>query len=125
MNERLTVLFKSTYESYKSAKKRCKPSYEQHKDYHDRGICFRLPPFREFLAVLGPRPENFSLERIDNNGHYEIGNVKWATRSEQNKNRRKFTRTNMKVFILVRLTDAELLNECERRGLTPGKDILK
>lgn len=44
---------------------------------------------RRFLAHIGPRPSPaHSLDRIDSNGHYEPGNVRWATRKEQNDNRR-------------------------------------
>jgi hypothetical protein len=38
---------------------------------------------------MGRKPGmGYSLERIDVNGNYEPGNVKWATRKEQNRNRR-------------------------------------
>lgn len=46
--------------------------------------------FERFLAHIGPRPsKGFSVDRIDNNGHYEPGNVRWATRSEQMLNTRR------------------------------------
>ena len=43
----------------------------------------------QFLADVGPRPSGgHSLDRIDVNGHYEPGNVRWATTAEQGRNRR-------------------------------------
>ena len=41
---------------------------------------------------MGTRPENHSLDRINNEGNYEPSNCKWSTRNEQNSN----TRTNSK-----------------------------
>lgn len=86
-------MHKSTeYNSYHSAKKRCKlDNTEKYSDYAGRGIEFRFNSFDEFYQEVGPRPEpkfEYSLERIDNNGHYEKGNVKWATKKQQARNRR-------------------------------------
>ena len=78
--------------SYHSAKKRCKPEQaKRYPDYAGRGIEFRFASFNEFLDHIGPRPEpkfDYSLDRINNDGHYEIGNVKWSTKAEQARNRR-------------------------------------
>ena len=80
------------YTSFHAAKKRCLNSNaKQYADYGGRGIEFRFKSFEEFYAEVGPRPEpkfEYSLERIDNNGHYEKGNVKWATKVQQARNRR-------------------------------------
>lgn len=82
------------YSSYYHAKYRCtSPRCDKWAEYGGRGIQFRFESFEEFLAVVGPRPQGTSLERIDCNGHYELGNVKWATKSEQMKNRRRWRRS--------------------------------
>jgi len=78
--------------SFHAAKKRCNPKHAaQFPDYEGRGTEFRFINFQEFLAHIGPRPEpkfDYSLDRIDNDGHYELGNVRWATKKEQARNRR-------------------------------------
>ena len=78
------------YKSYRNAKERCtNPNNKRWAQYGGRGIEFRLPDFLEFLDHIGPRPSNkHSLDRIDNDGHYEIGNIRWVTNEIQNRNKR-------------------------------------
>jgi hypothetical protein len=78
------------YRSYCSAKTRCQnPNGKNYNDYGGRGIEFRFDSFEEFLIEIGNRPSNrHSLDRIDVNGHYEKGNIRWATRGEQGSNKR-------------------------------------
>jgi hypothetical protein len=78
------------YNSYSSAKDRCNnPRCGDYCRYGARGIKFLFNSFQEFLEHIGPKPaSNLSLDRIDNNGNYEPGNIRWATGVEQQANRR-------------------------------------
>lgn len=78
------------YYAYNAARQRClNPNNDAWDNYGGRGIEFRFNSFEEFFAHIGPRPSaKHSLDRIENDGHYEIGNVRWATASEQQRNQR-------------------------------------
>lgn len=81
------------YRAWTNMKSRCQnPNHVQFPDYGGRGIrvCERWQTFENFLADVGRRPSKFhSIDRINNDGGYEPGNVRWATWEEQNSNQRK------------------------------------
>jgi hypothetical protein len=78
---------------------RCEdPDWSSYPYYGGRGIqvCNRWHDVTAFVtdieADIGPRPDGYTLDRIRNSGNYEPGNVRWASRSEQSRNRRPFER---------------------------------
>lgn len=85
---------KSTeYTAWTHMIERCySPNNKHFSDYGGRGIivCEQWKSsFANFLADVGLKPSpRHSLDRIDNNGHYEPGNVRWATKTDQTRNRR-------------------------------------
>jgi hypothetical protein len=77
------------YNRYSEAKQRCtNPKHKQWANYGGRGIKFLFVSFEQFWAELGPVPQGFWLDRTNNDGNYEPGNVRWASRVESIKNRR-------------------------------------
>jgi len=87
-----------TYRAWVEMRRRCRASNRPDSHlYAGRGI--HVHPewdasFEAFYRDIGERPSSkHSLDRINNSGNYEPGNVRWATGKEQSNNRR----TNHKV----------------------------
>jgi hypothetical protein len=111
------------YRSWERMRRRCSDqntSYWKH--YGARGITVCQPwqdSFEAFLAYVGPRPSPaHSLDRIDNDGNYESGNVRWATRSEQQRNRRPMKLTAEQVAAIKRSTEVGI-TLATRYGVDP------
>jgi hypothetical protein len=81
------------YRAWSHAKERVtNPSHPKFENYGGRGIKMArrwLNSFESFYAEVGPRPStDHSIDRINNNGNYEPGNVRWATTIIQRNNQR-------------------------------------
>ncbi len=63
--------------------------------YGGRGIQFRFKNFEEWAQELGPCPKGYFLDRIDPEGHYEKGNVRWVPRWVSTHNRRKYIKSDL------------------------------
>lgn len=84
-----------TWYSWMMMRRRCAdPVHEQWPRYGGRGIrvCAEWADaktgYQAFVRDVGHRPEGKTLDRIDVNGNYEPGNVRWTTAEEQARNKR-------------------------------------
>src|SRR5438067_2016193 len=81
------------YRVWRDMIQRCRnPRRKNYYLYGGRGIqvCEKwATSFRAFLIDMGFRPsDEHSIDRINNEGNYEPGNCRWATRAEQQANGR-------------------------------------
>jgi hypothetical protein len=105
----------SEYRIWKGMRARCSnPNDFSYKWYGARGICVcpEWDDFEVFLADMGRRPSaSHSLERIDANGPYARDNCKWATASEQARNKRG------SLFVKLDGVVLPLAEACEQTGI--------
>lgn len=80
------------YAAWEDMRNRCtNPNNRNYQHYGARGIRYseRWNDHLFFVADVGLRPSpKHSLDRINNDGNYEPGNVRWATKVEQANNKR-------------------------------------
>lgn len=88
------------YSSWQAMKARClDPSNKDYPRWGGAGIAVCqewIDSFEAFFAHIGSRPADTTLDRIDTTKNYEPGNVRWATRKEQQRNRRTAYRWHIK-----------------------------
>ena len=81
------------YRCWRNIKNKClNKNTHDYKYYGKRGIKIYnkwLNSFDNFLKDMGNCPKGYTIERKDNDGNYEPGNCKWATRADQNRNTRR------------------------------------
>lgn len=78
------------YVSWQEMKSRCRnPNVKDYTNYGGRGLTISKSwlRFENFYADMGPRPPGMSLDRKDNNLGYSKENCRWATRTQQNRNK--------------------------------------
>lgn len=87
----ITVKFAKEYNIWRSMIHRCSARKNTRwKDYGGRGITVHpdFLNFSYFLGYVGARPtDKHTLDRINNDGNYEPGNVRWADQRTQRMNR--------------------------------------
>lgn len=115
-----------TYHSWMAMRRRCyEPAFFGFQNYGGRGItvCDRWrSSYQAFKDDMGTKPVGMSLDRINLNGNYELSNCRWATRSEQNRNRRSVRLTPSRVTLVRWLVSSGMLHReiSEVLGLTLG-----
>ncbi len=67
------------------------PNHISYHNYGARGIrvCARWDDFWLFVSDMGERPDDFTIDRVNSDDDYTPDNCVWASRSDQNKNRRR------------------------------------
>ena len=88
------------------------PDYPQWKDYGGRGVALKWESRQEFFDHVGDRPAGMTIDRIDNDGDYTPGNVRWATRAEQQYNKRH------KAFVEIDGEKHRLFDLAQQSGLS-------
>ncbi len=110
------------YKSYTAMKSRCSDvNFKDYKRYGARGItaCERWKEdktgFSNFLEDMGPRPDRYTLDRIDSLGNYTPSNCRWASAKVQAFNTQRDPRsTSLRVGV----------SKIERKGTTLYRAVI-
>jgi hypothetical protein len=119
---------KKSYHAWWDMHHRCSDASNTHyKYYGGRGIsvCERWGEFSCFYEDMGDPPAGHSLDRINNDGNYEPGNCRWATRVQQARNSRLVrlltyggcTATVTDWALALGITQSALSHRIKKRGV--------
>lgn len=101
---------KRTFRSYTSMIERCY-FQEGRKHWYKFDVCERwLKSFESFVEDMGPRPEGKTIDRIDNEKGYYPGNCRWATPTQQCRNR------SITIVVEYEGEELPLIQLCENLG---------
>jgi len=117
------------YETWANMIQRCtNPNRKDYKNYGARGIIVcdrwrsvkpRTSGFLAFVADMGERPPNKSLDRVNNDGNYEPSNCRWATRREQILN----SRADILIAVRAHADKKRAQTHCKRGHLLSGDNL--
>ena len=109
-----------TYRAWQHALSRCRnPGVSSYANYGGRGIavCDRWLRYENFKEDMGVCPDGLWLDRVDNNRGYEPGNCRWASLTEQARNKRT-TKLSIEIARKIR-ADLRVLREiAEEHGVS-------
>ena len=89
------------------------PRSQMYRHYGGRGIKCTIASFDAFYEHMGHRPTSkHSVDRIDVNGDYAIGNLRWATHTEQAKN------TTQNAFVEIEGKKYKRVDLADKYGVT-------
>ena len=104
LNEEGKKVLSPEYNTWRHMRMRCTTNENSRYYRNYYGRCIRIyPPWKKsfaafliyLLSTIGRRPsDEYSLDRINNDGNYEPGNLRWSTSKEQANNRRQRTAVN-------------------------------
>jgi hypothetical protein len=109
-----------TYRIWQAMLTRCRnPNVLCAKHYSGRGItvCERWQKFENFLADMGEAPAKHSIDRINNDGNYELENCRWATQAQQ--------MSNMRSNVFIEFQGLRLIRTEWERRLGLGKTTIR
>ena len=116
--------YSAEYKIWSGIKQRCtNPKSSDYKRYGGNGILLFKEwekSFEAFFSYIGTRPnDEYSIDRIDNSKGYLPGNIRWATKKEQARNK------NISVYITDGISTMHINDVAQKIGISRGAAHLR